>query len=166
MGLTLTESKAEGERGLSKKSLTLGATPEMRMCPHRSQHPAGPRCPQQGWSSGPRWTLGKPTPAGLTQPGAGAHFLLETLSGRLWLRLGGTLSHRRRGRGRPPLCPLRPHPVPHPGATTTCPPSRPAWPQTRKEREKRKEELVLTAPVTQERERAGGPGARVGGPRG
>lgn len=56
---------------------------------------------------------GSPCPPALTQPGAGAHFLLETLELPPAAAAGkGRLSHLRQGQGCPPLCPLRPHPVP------------------------------------------------------
>lgn len=61
--------------------------------------------------------LGEPTPAGLTQPGAGVHFLLETLSCRLWLRPGGNTESPPPGLGVPSSLPA---------AATPSPPS---WPR-------------------------------------
>lgn len=88
-------------------------------CPCYQPHPAPKalRSVLRVWGANP--------PGALTQPEAGACFLLETLNchKRLWL---GRLSHlqQRQGReGAPLLCPLQPHPEPPPSPAANCWPS-------------------------------------------
>lgn len=107
------------------------------------RRPRGRACHTQRPSALGFWRLGprgegkeRATPVALTQPGAGARFLLETLSCHRRLQREGRLSHRCQGWGCPrsarcshtqaPLL-LVLLPTAHPAAQW------PPWPQTRKE---------------------------------